>query len=922
MLPQIDGKIHTMDNVSANLGSKSTKRVKPFILFSPVFFILLFFSTPISCTEKKPSFPETYEQEAVATSELPAVVPTHPRLLLRSTPWDHGPDLETLHKWSKKGSFAHFISRKPWNPKPQTEWAFRYLITGNEKYVDPIVQKMKEKESYWPGKLYNIALQYDWLYNSPNFSKTDKEILENRIINWAKRAIDYGQDYHDMWSHFGYRPVLDIAAAGLALYGHRPEAADYLAMTKGYMKNTLFPGWRANGGAWQGGWDYYGQGAKNLFNLIAIWSSATKEDLYEIIEKEGGDWVRGHMHFLISTMHPDHSPMESWGFGSTPDQKGGTKTLLLLARAYQDEEAAAHLQWRDEWGWRLGISQYLYYYPLLSKKIAKPKRSPLTQIWGKEGVGYIQMRSGWEPEDTIIEFKSGDYFWSHSSFNQNAFTIYHKGRLAIRSGIYSGGYWGEHVLKYYRPTVGSNSILVIDPDEKTWVPPGQASKLGVSTTNGYINDFGGQRSCYIHPDLGSAETCFTFKKYLYRKNNQHHFETGVIDAYEVKDRYSYVLGDATNAYNNPVFAYPGNKAKLDLFTRQLVFLDKKYLLVFDRVRSLDPSYEKRWLLHSVGEPQIAGNPVHLETPYHLETFPAGTAVIENGEGRLVCRTLFPENYNARKVGGGAQISTIKADINNTGDASLNGQIVGSMSRVSPTIATEQAIKEEWVVEFTDGKTFTIQGSKTGNDGTGQISGKKRGIFFSNSGRIFIPHSNWKGTPKRGDKFYFSVLSKSHRFWVDGTNYLPASAKGLAKQFQEGSPVDPGNWRIEVTPKKQQKYDTFFHFLYPCDRDASGVAPDTQEVSSSDEKLRGVSIKDWVVLFQATEQFSGRTSYKVNSDRQAEHLILGLQPSHPYRIAVSGHSLQSTDDVIKASENGTIRFTSNGPCEVVVDAGNL
>jgi MYXO-CTERM domain-containing protein len=56
-----------------------------------------------------------------------------------------------------------------------------------------------------------------------------------------------------------------------------------------------------------------------------------------------------------------------------------------------------------------------------------------------------------------------------------------------------------------------------------------------------------------------------------------------------------------------------------------VYLRPDLLVVFDRVDSLDPSYEKRFLLHAINAPTISGS----------------TATIVNGMGKLVSQTLLP-----------------------------------------------------------------------------------------------------------------------------------------------------------------------------------------------------------------------------------------------------------------------------------------
>ncbi|MBM4137382.1 MAG: hypothetical protein FJ241_11200 [Nitrospira sp.] len=882
------------------------------IIITLIFLTGIFCSTGSQTTAK---FSSTYEQETLSENQIPAIVSTHPRLFLREKPWKHGPSLYELRIYAHEEPFKSYLKGNHWNPKPGKEWAFRYLLTGDETLIPPIVASMKKDEGYWPGNLVDLAILYDWLFNSPNFSSSDKKAIEDKMIRWTKKAIEMGQEYSDMWSHFGYRPPVDIAAAGLALYGHREEAKKYIAMAGGYMRKNMFPGWTLNDGAWQGGWAYYGQGVANLFRFIAMWSSATSENLFEIIEKEQGGWVRNHLDYLIYTMYPDKTPVESTGFNYAPDQRGGTNILLLLIGAYKDVNGAKNLQWRNEWGWRLGIDQFLFLSPEDRKKDIHEYDLPLTKLWGRKGLGYVQMRSGWGDGDTIIEFKCGDYFWSHQFHNQNSFTIYHKGRLAIQSGIYSGEYFGPYMLNYYRPTISSNTILVIQPEEKTWVPLRAAKRGNIKTDNGYFNEYGGQRSCYQIPKYESAETCFTFDEYLYRKNNEHHFETGDIKAFEVTDRYSYVYGDATMAYNNPVFNYPGNKPKIDLFTRQLVFIDKKYLIIFDRVNALNAKYEKKWLLHSIGEPQFEEKPVEVEYPWHREVYKSGMVRIDNKGGTLYFQTLFQEDYLIRKVGGSATVSPVKHDPSNKGNAVLRTTIHGKYERISPSIASDSAQKEDWVIEFVDAEHFKIKGSLTGEDGIGSYKTQKDRIFISNSQSIFIPIENWDGTPQKGDRFYFSVTSPSHRFWVNGKNYFPP-VRSLIRIFQDGSHIDPGNWRIEVFPKKKEKFNTFLHLLYPCDRDTA-KPPIAEGMITTDNIMKGLSIDNWVVLFRDRGTVDKKVEYSVKNKAKTTNLLLDVKPEKSYLITVIKGSRESNKQKLTASKEGTLSFTTSGPCHVEI-----
>lgn len=856
-------------------------------------------------------FPKTFQAMALQKNALPRVVETHPRLFIRSEPWSHGPSLTELRRWSESAPLKTYLKAKPWDPKPGLESAFRYLVTEDEALVPPIVEKMKAEKGYWPGYLQTMATIYDWLYNSPKFSASDKKIIEDKMVSWGKAAISHGERYQDMWSHFGYGPVTDLAAAGIALHGHRKEAEDFLAIAGGYLKKNFLPGWQRNGGAWQGGWAYYSQGPAKLMTLIHLWSAGTDENLYQVIAEEQGDWLRKHLHFVLASTYGKEGPLETGGFSYSPFIKGMLEAALPITYAYQDVDGIAAFDYLKKTPWWAGIWQFIFYSPEMRRQSVHDRSLPLSQLWGRNGIGYAQMRSGWGKNDTLIEFKCGDYVWSHQFHNQNAFTIYRGSALAIQSGLYDA-YWGPHMQFYYRPTVSANAMLVIQPGETSWVPPGAANKNGVPNKGGYIPEFGGQRSCFMHPDHGSAENCFSLEKYLYRMNHEHHFETGTMQGWEVGERYTYASGDATMAYNTPEFTYPNNTPKLDHASRDLVFLDKKYLLVFDRVNALDPAYEKRWLLHSIGEPQITGEVITEEAPGHIVTCRSGRLRIDNGEGTLFVETVFPEKAIVRKVGGGPSITAVRPDPANHGGAGLEATVTGQYAAMGGTIATDAAMPEKWSIEFAGDKEFKVSGSKTGADGQGQI-GK---LFFSKSRSLLIPKENWQGAPQTGDRFSFETTSPSYRFWVDGKNRLPNVNK-LYGVLKDGSKVHPGNWRIEVSPGAKRAYDSFLHLLTPTDRNGA-KAPEATGLQSGDGRLTGLLVADWVVMFAELGGIGRETRYRVEGKGAARHLILGVEKNAAYTVALAradGAVVESLE--LNSSSEGTLLFSAESPIVVTL-----
>ena len=104
-----------------------------------------------------------------------------------------------------------------------------------------------------------------------------------------------------------------------------------------------------------------------------------------------------------------------------------------------------------------------------------------------------------------------------------------------------------------------------------------------------------------------------------------------------KPLYTYLKGDLTAAYS----------AKVKQVQRSFVFLNlgtqpvPAALVVFDRVVSSNPSFQKYWLLHSITEPVIDGSTTTI------------TLTSNHWNGKLTNTTLLPAQDNARieKVGG-------------------------------------------------------------------------------------------------------------------------------------------------------------------------------------------------------------------------------------------------------------------------------
>jgi hypothetical protein len=198
--------------------------------------------------------------------------------------------------------------------------------------------------------------------------------------------------------------------------------------------------------------------------------------------------------------------------------------------------------------------------------------------------------------------------------DQNQFTIYRKGYLALDAGGYAS--WGcSHHVNYYNRTVAHNTITVFDPNEDL-----------ANNFNNNAND-GGQ--IYLHHRNGADNKPRTIEHV--RSDPQ--YQTGDMVVFEQGQGYVRAVGDATGAYS---------AKKLKKFTREFVVLYPKIkanppvVVVFDRVRATRPEYAKKWLLHTENEPE----------PVSPNTYAA-----TQGDGKLFLSMLEPQGAKATLVGG-------------------------------------------------------------------------------------------------------------------------------------------------------------------------------------------------------------------------------------------------------------------------------
>ncbi len=513
----------------------------------------------------------------------------------------------------------------------------------------------------------DIALVYDWCHGQMDASQRAGFIdyFNHRGDNPGGENIPGWGNY---WPRYGY----SYGLMGLATLDENSRATEWLDRYR-YQYNDLDLLDRiAPGGGWPEGMIYDWIANCSRVKAVAAWESATGEQLFL-----GSDWFRERIGYLL--LHHWPGTAQEWGrqyhpYLSTGDTERGRGSManygrimaLILLERFPDHPLAPQLQdyLRTEPDGHsdgfLAHDEFLWFDP------AFPAKPPTLTTHYAAGTGTLFIRSGWptgaadtDTGATYLTFQAGDHFAYHQHWDQNSFTLFKHTDLALDSGVYSGDGLSYHDRNYYVRTIAHNTLIVYNPNED----------FSHSRPDATSND-GGQRSVY--PASRSPQSTEYFDRHIIQ------YDTADMLRFQDDPLYTYALGDATKAYNNPDYnqamdGLPGNTAKLSRFQRELVYLrpidgdssKRDYLVLFDRVGVTSSDYSgqnTKLLFHTAGEPEINGSATDI-SPGEVLYRSADLVTAVNGNGRLFIRSLLPETVNMRKVGGRGEKSFWVFDAN-------------------------------------------------------------------------------------------------------------------------------------------------------------------------------------------------------------------------------------------------------------------
>jgi hypothetical protein len=356
-------------------------------------------------------------------------------------------------------------------------WALTYLITGDDSFAQRAIDEMRR--THPPDKVgsrtymdyVRWSLAFDWLYNYKNFDGALKDRIAGELLNAAERMLQDNSledpslaSYHNYVTRFQTLATFALTAIeGLPSTENR--SGPLRARARRSLDNILdISQFITPEGGYHESMDYM----RITYLPMAL--------LAELRRTTSGDdparRFTAYSHYadtyLFKTL-PDGTTSRrgdnEWPYFLAQDND----VLGYIVNRFKDPYAAWMLRksgWASTSNWYIPILKFLWDDPSVAPHdpaLASEVELPHQHLFS--GVGDLVMRNGWGPDSTWIEFTSGPYLAKHQHLDQNQFTIYHHGYLAIDSAADYTETERPNYLNYYRRTNAHNTMLIYKPGD-------------------------------------------------------------------------------------------------------------------------------------------------------------------------------------------------------------------------------------------------------------------------------------------------------------------------------------------------------------------------------------------------------------------------------------------------------------------------
>jgi hypothetical protein len=714
------------------------------------------------------------------------------------------------------------------------DWIYEYIMSDSSLMLD-LHRKLLIRYGYNGPDSYSFRHDFQAYYISAGASNA---------LYYALTAIGDSRPVDlDIWSDGYHKDVLDehfdtsdeaaLRYIHRSLYNFNPNDDNPVSWVRGLVPAQNLAA--ADDGGYPEGSAYELGYVQGFFQFLTAWEGATAD---ERAIRTNNRVMYDPLFWLYLAREYGYRP---WRYQVTfDDNRNYTPLTAGLTSWYQAQSLRpplfAHIHYASKYGLTglAGLSQWLLQNRISDRayvnwsnlmaliyhdKSVQPQSPtdlnlPLSKVFGgstdtyegkKAGMGYLIMRSSWDPANVLhAGFKSSPWIYcGHIHPNDGTFFINLKEDLVIgTSGTYENGDDYLHEREYFRRTIGGNNLLIYDSNE---FYPG-VYKLSA------INDGGQFRQGQI-------------SRYYRAVNGMPQSRAGLVKTASTA-RYDYAGTNLAKQYNLDIRGTDHNK--VDQYWRHFFWLKSRdqlqpdignYFVVYDQVKTTDDRFDFRWLLHLQGEPVIDGDYINLDGHYgHVQEYSAPTLAESTvRSARVYLKPLLPKNIKIRKVGG---------DLSNIPAANLDN-------------VTNQSIANHFLIGFYQpvaypdepdiSKAFRLYARNTFltiDDSSLQLSGDLN---------ITLPFSQYPSIQDVIDELYQIANSANDYCSGCGISVKQTGTYGLAlydytiasHRSGYGALRDhSGYWRVEVIPAARNSQETFLNVIVPTS--APGIIIDNND----------------------------------------------------------------------------------------------
>lgn len=578
---------------------------------------------------------------SISPTQISQITTAHPRIFLNAG------NLATI-RTKAANTFAADYQTLVGQNNGMSE-AFRYLMKGDEADARAALSEAystiasintsksggSNSERAISRNIYTLALIYDWIYNSPSVTTTDKAAIRAGMmsgIDWLDCRDTSGVQYNCSSAPFPFGAYItnprywdshpaeingQVAVALIAMtHDFTPSESSLQTQEESFASTVLTnftAGWLAtfqkimysDGGWWMGS-NYDGVNLAPQYSAYAAIQSSTGQNYfteYSFLEK--------HIYQMLYTiLDPVRGIIMSEEDTPQPYFRAPHYKLALIISHFYQNGYAKWIADQIYGPWRAtypGITED-YSEDLIFKILFEdtnvtstpPNNLPLNAAFAP--LGFFISRTGWGVNDTVTLIRNTTmYQETHETHANPQFTIYKSGWLALNGGHYEGS--PDHNTYYYHRNISRNSVMIgYKSDGNSFVGTGNPFAIDPFATPYGSNVYEGTRD------------------------------------------YTYVRSDVTKAYQKATFpaANQPNQATDICLHCQRTFLyltgiwgwDDPVLITADDYYGTGV-YDKAWLLHMENFPTVSGN----------------TITNTQGAGKLITKSLLSSSVAIRTVGG-------------------------------------------------------------------------------------------------------------------------------------------------------------------------------------------------------------------------------------------------------------------------------